>query len=274
MIIDGNAIKKTMVEELKMQVAQDKSFDSAHGKKRVCFLQFGGDQGSTTFVNMKMKLAAEIGVEAVHIQKSSTSTAEALAVLGDIVEQRYDGIVVQLPLPAGIDTDLVIDSLPTEYDIDMLSEDAKAQYRAALTMRTAPVAAAVQEILWHHKIILLGKQIVVLGKGRLVGEPIAMLLDRQELPYTWIDIDTPTETRLQALREADIIISGIGVPHSISADMVKDGVVLIDAGTSEQVGKLVGDIDPGCADKAAFYTPVPGGVGPLTVACLFKNLFL
>jgi methylenetetrahydrofolate dehydrogenase (NADP+)/methenyltetrahydrofolate cyclohydrolase len=263
MIIDGNEIKKELVAELKTQ-----------GKKRVCFLQFGSDAASTTFVKMKMKLATEIGVEAVHVQKDITQTDEALHILGEIVEQHYDGIVVQLPLPAGIDTELVIDSLPTAYDIDMLSEDAKVQYRNATTMRTAPVAAAVQEILWHHKIMLVGKKIVVVGKGRLVGEPIAMLLDRQELPYTWIDIETPAEVRLQALRDADVIISGSGVPHSITPDMVKDGVVLIDAGTSEQQGKLAGDIDPACADKASLYTPVPGGVGPLTVACLFKNLFL
>lgn len=255
-----------MVAELKAEAARN--------KKRVCFVQFGDDPVSTPFVKMKMRLAEEIGVQAVHLQKAIASTAEALAVLGQVVEEGYDGIVVQLPLPAGVDTDLVIDSLPTQYDIDMLSEDAKVQYRNATTMRTAPVAAAVQEILWHHKVILIGKKIVVLGKGRLVGEPIAMLLDRQELPYTWIDIETPPETRLQALQEADIVISGIGVPHSITPDMVKEGVVLIDAGTSEQAGKLAGDIDPDCAEKASLYTPVPGGVGPLTVACLFKNLFL
>jgi methylenetetrahydrofolate dehydrogenase (NADP+)/methenyltetrahydrofolate cyclohydrolase len=271
MIIDGNEIKKALVEELK---TQGKPFDDTQGKKRVAFLQFGDDVASTLFVKMKMKLAAEIGVEAIHIKKEIHETTEALHALAEVVEQHYDGIVVQLPLPAGIDTELVIDSVPTEYDIDMLSEDAKVHYRNATTMRTAPVAAAVQEILWYHKIILLGKRIVVVGKGRLVGEPVAMLLDRQELPYTWIDIETPIDVRLQVLREAEVIISGTGVPHSITPDMITDGVVLIDAGTSEQRGKVAGDIDPACADKASFYTPVPGGVGPLTVVCLFKNLFV
>jgi methylenetetrahydrofolate dehydrogenase (NADP+)/methenyltetrahydrofolate cyclohydrolase len=190
------------------------------------------------------------------------------------IEAHYDGIVVQLPLPADIDADMVLDSIPTEYDIDMLSEDAKVQYQKAATMRTAPVAAAVQEILWHEKVILIGKKIVVLGNGRLVGEPIRMLLDRQELPYATIDIETSAHHRLELLQEADIIFSGIGVPHFIAAEMVKEGVVLIDAGTSEQAGKLVGDIDPACADKASVYTPVPGGVGPLTVACIFRNLYL
>jgi methylenetetrahydrofolate dehydrogenase (NADP+)/methenyltetrahydrofolate cyclohydrolase len=173
-----------------------------------------------------------------------------------------------------MDTDLVIDSIPTEMDIDMLSEDSLVQYRAANTERTAPVAAAIQEMLWHHKIILIGKKIVVLGRGRLVGEPIIALLDRQELEYKVFDIDSNEEEKLAALKEADVVFSGMGMPHAITEDMVKDGVVLIDAGTSEQKGKLVGDIDPSCYEKAQWYTPVPGGAGPLTVVCLLRNLFL
>jgi methylenetetrahydrofolate dehydrogenase (NADP+)/methenyltetrahydrofolate cyclohydrolase len=267
MIVNGNEIKELLVAELKDL--------ATHSKKRVCFVQFGDDAGSTAFVKIKMKLAARIGIEAVYLQKKDVAaTSEALEFLAEVIAAEYDGIVVQLPLPEGMDTDLVIDSIPTEYDIDMLSEDAKVQYRNATTERTAPVAAAVQEILWHHKIILIGKKIAVLGKGRLVGEPIMMLLDRQELAYTAIDKDTPEDVRITALQEADVVISGIGVPHSITPDMVREGVVLIDAGTSEQAGKWGGDIDPACADKAAWYTPVPGGVGPVTVACLFKNLFL
>lgn len=277
MILHINEIKESLIAELKKLAAQQ--------AKRVCFLQFGNDAASTTFVKMKMKLAEQVGIEAVHVQKDTrlndavgqgATTAKALQVLGELVGQDYDGIVIQLPLPADIDTELVIDSIPTELDIDMLSEDAKVQYRNATTERTAPVAAAVQEILWDKKVMLIGRKIVVLGKGRLVGEPVAMLLDRQELPYTWIDIDTPTDVRLKALQEADVIISGIGVPHSITPDMIKEGVILIDAGTSEQIttGKLVGDIDPACTDKASWYTPVPGGVGPLTVVCLLRNLFL
>jgi methylenetetrahydrofolate dehydrogenase (NADP+)/methenyltetrahydrofolate cyclohydrolase len=266
MIIDTKKIKAALVEELKTLAATD--------KKRACFVQFGSDAASTVFVRMKMKLAAEVGIEAVHIQKDVFDTAEALQVLAEIIEQAYDGIIVQLPLPAGLDTELIIDSIPAEYDIDMLSEDAKVQYQKATTMRTAPVAAAVQEILWHEKSILIGKKIVVLGKGRLVGEPIMMLLDRQELPYVSLDIDTPLDSCVAAIKEADVIFTGIGVPHSITPDMIKAGVVLIDAGTSEQAGKLVGDSDPACADKASLYTPVPGGVGPLTVICLLRNLFL
>ncbi|MEO5646189.1 MAG: bifunctional 5,10-methylenetetrahydrofolate dehydrogenase/5,10-methenyltetrahydrofolate cyclohydrolase [Candidatus Paceibacterota bacterium] len=268
MVIDAPTIKKDILEEI---IAVNRT---SLKKKRVCFVQFGNDASSTKFIEMKVKMAQDLGIEAVVVKDPSITTEEALLSLGTVIEQEYDGIVVQLPLPEGIDTNLVIDSIPTEMDIDMISEDSKVHYRAADTERTAPVAAAVQAMLWYHKIILIDKKVVVVGRGRLVGESILMLLDRQELPYTVIDINTPEEEKLAALQSADVIISGTGVPHSITVDMVKEGVVLIDAGTSEQAGKLVGDIDPACYEKAQWYTPVPGGVGPLTVVCLFRNLFL
>lgn len=266
MKVDTATIKETLVQELRALAA------GAH--KRVCFIQFGTDAASATFVAMKVKLAKAVGIEATVVQSDVTDTAEALTVLSEAIEQEYDGIVVQLPLPEGVDADIVLDSIPTEMDIDMLSEDSFAHYRAGTTERTAPVASAIQEILWHHKILLPGKNIAVLGKGKLVGEPVMMLLDRQELPYTVFDIESSEAEKLGALAEADVVISGTGAAHSVTAEMVKEGVVLIDAGTSEQKGVLAGDVDPSCYEKAQWYTPVPGGVGPLTVACLFRNLFV
>lgn len=262
---DTETIKKDIVEELKKLAALQ--------KKRVCFIQLNDDAATEQFVTIKSRLAKELGIEVEIVKEHITDTAEAMALLGTVIEKEYDGIVLQLPLPESLDAELLIDSIPTEMDIDMLSEDSKAHYRAADTLRTAPVAAAVQEILWHHKIILVDKKVVVVGRGRLVGEPVMMLLDRQEVPYKVIDIETPEAEKLTYLAEADVVISGSGAGHSIIADMVKEGVVLIDAGTSEQAGKLIGDIDPSCYDKAKFYTPVPGGVGPLTIVCLFRNLF-
>jgi methylenetetrahydrofolate dehydrogenase (NADP+)/methenyltetrahydrofolate cyclohydrolase len=274
MIVNGNEIKQKIVEEIREMIEKASSDESTARRKRVCFVQIGNDAGSTAFVKMKVQLAETLGIAADVVQKDITTTEETIVLLAEVIEKNYDGIVVQLPLPQGMDTELVIDSIPTEQDIDMLSEDAKVQYRNATTERTAPVAAAVQAILWQNKIILVDKKIVVMGRGRLVGEPVTMLLDRQELAYTVIDIDTPADVRATVLKEADVIISGMGTPHAITPDMIKQGAVLIDAGTSESNGKLAGDIDPACADKASVYTPVPGGVGPITVACLFRNLFL
>ena len=134
------------------------------------------------------------------------------------------------------------------------------------------IAQAVHEILESCNVSLNGKKIVVAGQGRLVGEPVHLMFNRMKVPHRVIDIKTSKKEKLALLKDADIIISGMGVPHSIKPDMIKKGVVIIDAGTSEQSGKLVGDVDPACGDVASFMTPVPGGVGPLTIVSLLRNL--
>jgi methylenetetrahydrofolate dehydrogenase (NADP+)/methenyltetrahydrofolate cyclohydrolase len=266
MIINGTIIKEALIEELAAR-PQEKQL-------RVCFLQFGDDMASRKFVGMKMKVAKELGIYADHMGSNAKDTEEALAALHEVIESDYGGIVIQLPVPEGIDATTLVNALPVELDIDMLSTAALMAFATGASQRMPPVAAAVELILSLHKVSLADKKIVIRGKGKLVGETVMMLLDGKNIPYHAIDIHTPEEEQLSLLQQADIVVSGIGVPHSLTPDMVKDGVVLIDAGTSEQSGKLTGDIDPACASKALLYTPVPGGVGPITVACLFRNLFV
>ncbi|MES2214309.1 MAG: bifunctional 5,10-methylene-tetrahydrofolate dehydrogenase/5,10-methylene-tetrahydrofolate cyclohydrolase, partial [Patescibacteria group bacterium] len=160
-----------------------------------------------------------------------------------------------------------------DLDVDLLGAETKKQFINGETKRLPPVAGAVMEMLGRSKISLLKKRIVVLGRGKLVGEPVGMLFEREGIPFDHIDKETSNEEILGLLSQADIIISGIGVPHFILPEMVKDGVVIIDAGTSESGGKLAGDMHPDTASKTSFYTPVPGGVGPVTVAVLYRNLF-
>jgi methylenetetrahydrofolate dehydrogenase (NADP+)/methenyltetrahydrofolate cyclohydrolase len=266
MIVNGSIIKEALLEEMN-PLAQEK-------KPRVCFVQFGDDAASTKFIGVKMKAAEQLGLVADVVTSGTQTTSEALSVLQEVIEKKYDGIVVQLPLPAGIDSTVVINAIPMEMDMDVLSIAALAAFAHGTSNRMPPVAAAVDVILKLYKVSLADKKIVIRGKGKLVGEPVSMLFDRTQTPYDIIDINTPLAEQQELLQQADIIVSGIGVPHSLTSDMIKEGVILIDAGTSEQNGKLAGDIDPTCASKASLYTPVPGGVGPITVACLFKNLFL
>jgi len=243
-------------------------------QKRVCFIQFGDDASSTAFIARKQRVANQMGIQADVIHEPSINTTEAaLTLLAEVVSHEYDGIVVQLPLPYGIDTDEVLNAIPVAQDIDVLGTESLQLFERSQSERMPPVAGAVNAIIVSAQIDLIEKHIVLVGKGKLVGAPIAMLFDRSGIPYDTVDIDTPEDEKIRLLAEADIIISGTGAPHSITADMIKEGVVLIDAGTSEHQGVLVGDIDPSCYDKALLYTPVPGGVGPVTVAVLFKNLF-
>ncbi len=174
-----------------------------------------------------------------------------------------DAVLVQLPLPASIDTKEVLNAISPDLDADVLSDEAR---NGALL---PPVVGAVKEILERSHVSVAGKNTVVLGRGWLVGEPIAKWLTQEGAvvaTYGKDDFDT------EKLKDADIIISGVGQAGLVKKEYLKDGAVLIDAGTSESSGEIAGDIEPDAARIASIFTPVPGGVGPVAVACLFKNV--
>lgn len=183
-----------------------------------------------------------------------------------------DAVIVQLPLPEGVARDAVLDAIPLTKDADVLSRAARERFaRSEAGALFPPVVAAIAEIFEMHGIAPRGKRAAVLGRGFLVGAPAAAWLRQKGAEVTMLDIDTPPEEFSAALRDADIIVSGAGSPHLIKPSMIKNGVVLIDAGTSELDGGIAGDADPACAKKCSIFTPVPGGVGPVAVAKLFEN---
>ncbi|MEK7186848.1 MAG: bifunctional 5,10-methylenetetrahydrofolate dehydrogenase/5,10-methenyltetrahydrofolate cyclohydrolase, partial [Patescibacteria group bacterium] len=227
---------------------------------------------SRTFMEKKKKVAERLGMAAEIREEKADTTEEAEKIIGSIAKENFDGVVIQLPLPKNFDTQKVLDALPENQDIDILGTKAKESYRKGLTKRIPPVASAILEIFKEHRVDVAGRHITLLGKGRLVGEPVAFLFEKLGVRYDNFDINSSQEDMMNDLEKADIVISGIGKPHFIKPEMIKNGVVLIDAGTSESEGKLVGDVDPECAAKASFMTPVPNGVGPITIAVLFQNL--
>ncbi len=179
-------------------------------------------------------------------------------------------VIVQLPVPAGMNQKEICDALPLERDADVLSSVAREKFeKGDADALLPPVVGAVREILTQHNFVIRGKKTVVIGDGWLVGNPCAKWLSQQGADVSVLTSNS--DSLGAALRTADIIISGAGSPHLIKPEMLKQGVVLIDAGTSESDGTLAGDADPACADKCSLFTPVPGGVGPLAVACLFEN---
>jgi len=214
-----------------------------------------------SFVRIKTRIAARLGVEIVReeLPERVATTSDVVAALARLVPL-VDGIIVQLPLPVQIDTDALLASIPSEKDVDGISATPRVR---------PPVAEAVAEIIRHECLEVCDKQAVVVGSGRLVGGPCAILLQELGAQVTVIN----KGESLDPLKDADIVVLGAGNPGFVKPDMLKDGVVLIDAGTSESAGKVVGDADPACAQKASVFTPVPGGVGPIAVAMLFKNLF-
>ncbi len=175
-----------------------------------------------------------------------------------------DAVIVQLPLPDGVNQKEVCDSIPLNKDADVLSSAARAKGELL-----PPVVGAIKEIFDTHHIQIKDKNAVVIGRGWLVGEPAATWLEKQGARVTILTSKSDMEG---ALKDADIVISGAGKPHVIKPEQLKQGAVLVDAGTSESDGTLAGDADPACAEVCSLFTPVPGGIGPVAVACLFENV--
>ena len=277
MIIDGKAIALDIRDTLLAEIRMRKESDMP-----TLYIIVAGENAATkSFVALKKKYAAELGIpvrERVFAAQSTTTEVLLGAIQEIVASGMRGGIVVQLPLPPYVDTKAVLDAIPLRYDVDVLSEKAVRLFEGGESPVLPPVIGAFREILERHSVFLRGKRVAILGKGRLVGAPAATWFRRRGADVHVVDSKTPDVAA--ETRAADIIVSGIGKPWFITPDMVKDGVILLDAGTSsldelgtgKASGKVVGDAHPDTAEKCALFTPVPGGIGPLTVAVLFQNL--
>jgi len=255
MIIDG----KKMASLIKADLARQ-----ATGRN-LCLgvIQVGDNPVSSRYVARKQQLGEEIGV-AVQIFEFPAEITETdlMSEVEQLAERAsLQGLIIQLPLPVHLNETKILNLIPPAKDVDALGSDPRV---------LNPTVSAIREILAFGQVKLAGRAVVVLGRGKLVGRPAAIWLTQEGALVEVISSQTVDPAARLIL--ADIIVSGVGKTGLIKPTMIKDGVVLVDAGTSESGGQLRGDADPACAEKCALFTPVPGGVGPLTVAMLFKNL--
>lgn len=222
------------------------------------------------FLALKMACAERVGA---HIDLDEcvpeNTTEEIVASINELVPT-CNGIIVQLPFPPSIDVSTVLAAIPASHDVDAIGEEATQLLEENHALALPPVVAAIAAIAQVHNVSLEGKRAVVVGSGRLVGRPAAMWLRHQGAEVSVVTKETGDLA--EKTREADVLVLGAGVPGLIMPDMIKEGVSLFDAGSSEDAGKLVGDADPHCDEKAALFTPVPGGIGPITVSVIFENL--
>lgn len=227
------------------------------------------------FVRMKKKFGTAIGIPVTTHRLDIHSTTEACQeyITGLTASNTPKGIIVQLPLPEHIDIRAVLDTVPAECDVDVLGASAQELFIQGENPMIPTVARAIGYALDTQSVITSDMNIVIVGNGTLVGAPTALYLRQRNFAPWVFDQDSDPQAYTQALYNADVIISGTGHPRLIQPDQIKKGVFLVDAGTSEGEGVLQGDIDPACYDKAQWYTPVPGGIGPLTVAMIFMNLY-
>jgi len=266
-IIDGRKLRDEILEKIKSEVA-NLSFQPVF-----CDVLVGDDPSSAQYVRMKAKTAESIGIKfhSANFPSNITTTklVEEIQKLNTI--PYMCGIIVQLPLPSHIDTKTILDAIDSKLDVDCLGEVCSQAFYAGSEKFVPPTALACMTILDSSGLDLSKKNIVVLGNGKLVGRPVSQLLKNRN--YDFITLSSASLNKLEIIKNADVIISGIGQGKYITEDMVKDGVVVIDAGTSEEGGSIVGDVDlESVKEKASYLTPVPGGVGPVTVVMLFRNL--
>jgi methylenetetrahydrofolate dehydrogenase (NADP+)/methenyltetrahydrofolate cyclohydrolase len=266
MIIDGKQIAESIKKNIREKVAIEE-----HGPV-LSIVSVGNDPVTERYLNIKRKFADDTGV---HIEEHRFSeTIETDTLLDKIEDLALDvsvqGIVVQLPLPEHIDADAVLGAIPITKDVDVISHEALTLFHAGSLSVLPPVVGACAAILAEKQIPLKDKKVVVVGKGRLVGRPASTWLAGEG---ALVEVISRSDTDIdEHTRDADIIVLGAGSPGILKPVAVKEGAVVLDAGTSEAEGKLVGDADPACATKCALFTPVPGGIGPVTVAMLFNNL--
>jgi methylenetetrahydrofolate dehydrogenase (NADP+)/methenyltetrahydrofolate cyclohydrolase len=224
---------------------------------------------------MKIRAAESVGIQTHKAEFPETiSTDDLVAEVKKIAEiPHMAGIIIQLPLPAHIDTKAVLNAIPAELDVDALGDSVALDFYTSVPTFIPPTAAAVLTMIASLGIDMTDRNVVIAGRGVLVGKPVAHLLAVRGISVQNVDSETPEPWKI--FRTADVLVSAVGKPGLITGDMVKKDVVIIDAGTSEYNGAIAGDVDRKSVEKMArALAPVPGGVGPVTVAMLMQNVVL
>ncbi len=268
-IIDGRKIRDEILESLYARV------QALPSTPVFCDVLVGGNETSAQYARMKERTAHLLNIDVLPAAyPESITTDELVAEIKRIAAvPRMAGLIVQLPLPSHIDAQEVLDAVPVSIDVDAIGKEATARFYADQPEFIFPTAAAIISILDSQHLDLKGKHVVVLGRGVLVGRPVAHMLTRRGVRVT--SVDSSTQDPEKIIADADVLICGIGVANYIKGSMLKAGVVVIDAGTSEAGDAIVGDVDTASiAGMANILSPVPGGVGPVTVAMLMKNIVI
>ncbi len=283
-LIDGKKIAAEIRAELKEKT---KELINKHNiTPCLAVLLVGENPASQIYVRSKEKASTEIGYKSIVLRKKADiSEQEVLDIVNEWNnDDLVHGILVQLPLPKHIDENKVIESINPDKDVDGFSPVSIGRLVIGLEGFKSCTPAGIHELLKRTGIKLKGKHVVVVGRSNIVGKPIAnMLYQKNEFANAVVTIvHTGADDISYYTKQADILIAAMGVPEAIKADMVKEGVVVIDVGqnkvvdnTREKGYRLTGDVDfDAVKQKASFITPVPGGVGPMTIAMLLNNTFI
>lgn len=269
-ILDGKAVSAKVKEEVKEEVESLKKQGVSVG---LAVIIVGNNPASRTYVNNKKKACEAAGIVSEEYALPEETTQEELLALVEELNHKdsINGILCQLPLPKQLDEEAVIAAISEEKDVDAFSAVNVGHIMIGDYSFLPCTPAGIMEILRHYNIDVAGKECVVIGRSNIVGKPMAMLLLHQNGTVTICH--SKTKNLKDVTSCADILVAAVGIPHFVTADMVKEGAVVIDVGMDrDENGKLCGDVDFAAVEpKASYITPVPGGVGPMTIATLLKN---
>lgn len=270
-IVDGKGIAEGVLQSLKKRADECKSKGITPA---LAVVLAGDDPASKTYVKNKEEAAKRIGVAFFRFDfPAATAKDELLNELERIQgDTRLTGLIVQLPLPLSLDESrhAIVNAIQPKLDVDCLTDLAQGKLVSGTHHLAPPTPSAILEILNYHAIDCKGKHVVIIGRGDLVGKPLVSLLMHQ--PVTLTVCSRLTNNLADITRQADILITGAGHAGLITDEMIQEGAIVIDASTVLQNGKLVGDVEfESVAPRSSLITPVPGGVGPITVAKLLEN---
>ena len=268
-LMDGNRLRDEIVAELNAEI-------TAAGRPAVCLatVLVGEDKPSRIYVRNKQRKAAEAAMESRHVELGAdASQAEVEEAVGGLAaDPGVHGILVQLPLPEGLDPDAVLELIPPEKDVDGLTPRSMGRLVRGQRGHVPCTPLGVMRLLDRYGVAVSGKSAVVIGRSTLVGLPQILLLGRKGVDATPTLAHSRTPELQEVCRQADIIVAAAGMARLVTADFVRPGAAVVDVGISRTADGIVGDVDfEGVQEVAGAVTPMPGGTGPMTIACLLQN---
>lgn len=284
-ILDGKLVSEKLLTEVSQKIeidieSSEKRLGYRISKPSMAIVLVGNNPASESYVKGKIKACDKAGINHTLIRFEETITAfELLEEVKKLNKSSYDGFIVQLPLPAHIKPDAIINEISAYKDIDGFHPLNFGKMALGQKSMRPATAYGILKLIEHYNIETKGKHIVVIGRSNIVGKPISIMLGNDfnigRATVTSCDINTPKSLLNEECQKADIVIVAVGKPCLLTADMIKEGAVVIDVGINKlESGKLVGDCDFGAiAEKASWITPVPGGVGPMTISGLILNTY-
>jgi methylenetetrahydrofolate dehydrogenase (NADP+)/methenyltetrahydrofolate cyclohydrolase len=264
-LIDG----KALAERVRAEVAKD--IEELGRPAGLATVLVGDDPASEIYIKRKQEACREVGIEPFdHHLSAETTEKELLALVGELnADDRVTGILCQLPLPDQIDEDRIIRSIAPIKDVDGFHPFSAGHLLQGSPTFVAATPAGIMEILREYEVELLGARAVVVGRSNIVGKPMALLLLAEHATVTICH--SRTRDLAAVVREADVVVAAVGRAGMITGDMVREGATVVDVGINRVEGKVVGDVAEDVRGRAGLLTPVPGGVGPMTIASLLRN---